>query len=75
LYYGRAGALQPDNPELKFWRAVSLVNAGRGDDALPLFTVIFARDGKWREPVPRRATACLLAADPAKIKRIMTIGE
>lgn len=74
-YYGRAEALQPDNLEMKFWHAVSLVNAGRSEAALPVFRTIFARNGNWRELVPRLAAARLLVAEPATINRIVTIGE
>lgn len=74
-YYGQAEALQPDNLEMKFWHAVSLVNAGRGEDALALFAAIFASDGKWRELVPRLAATGLLAAEPATIERIVNLGE
>jgi uncharacterized Ntn-hydrolase superfamily protein len=75
LHYGRAEALQPDNLEMKFWRAVSLVNAGRIDEAMPVFALIFSRDGDWRELVPRLAAVSLLAADAATINRIVNIEE
>jgi len=68
--YGRAEALQPDNLEMQFWHAVSLVNAGRIDAAVVMFATIF-RDGKqWRELVPRLAQAGLLQVDAAVLKRI-----
>ena len=68
--YGRAEALQPDNLEMQFWHAVSLVNAGRIDAAVAMFATIF-RDGKqWRELVPRLAQAGLLQVDAAVLKRI-----
>ena len=68
--YGRAEALQPDNLEMQFWHAVSLVNAGRIDAAVAMFATIF-RDGKqWRELVPRLAQAGLLQVDAAVLERI-----
>ncbi len=42
--YGAAEAFFPGNIEMKFWHAVSLVNAGRVEDSLPLFKEIFAAD-------------------------------
>ena len=68
--YGRAEALQPDNMEMKFWHAVSLVNAGRTDAAVPIFAGIFRADERWRELVPRLVQAGLLDADEAVLVRI-----
>lgn len=68
--YGQAEALEPDNLEMKFWRAVSLVNAGRIDAAVPIFAGIFSADERWRELVPRLVRAGLLDADEAVLDRI-----
>ena len=68
--YGQAEALEPDNLEMKFWRAVTLVNAGRTDAAVPIFSGIFSDDERWRELVPRLVQAGLLDADEAVLGRI-----
>ncbi|MGB5441558.1 MAG: tetratricopeptide repeat protein, partial [Gammaproteobacteria bacterium] len=68
--YGRAQALYPDNLEMKFWHAVSLVNAGRVDESLPIFRAIFSRDVQWRELLLRLADAGLLEADRQVLGRI-----
>lgn len=73
--YGRAEALQPDNLEMQFWHAVSLVNAGRVDAAIPLFARIFRGGRQWRELVPRLAQAGLLQADAAALQRIDRAGQ
>jgi uncharacterized Ntn-hydrolase superfamily protein len=73
--YGRAEALAPDKPEMKFWHAVSLVNAGRVNDSLPLFGAIFTQDGRWRELVPRLIKSGLLRADRSSVARIYATGE
>ena len=72
--YGRAEALLPENLEMRFWHAVSLVNAGRLEAALPVFAVIFEQDALWRELVPRLAAEELLTVDPAGLERIMNIN-
>ena len=72
--YGQAEALQPNNLEMKFWHAVSLVNAGRVESALPVFAEIFRGDQRWRELVPRLAQAGLLEADAAVLGRIANAG-
>ena len=69
--YGRAERLVPNNLEMKFWHAVSLANAGRLQEALPLFETIFRQDDHWRTLVPRLATAGLLTVDTAALERIV----
>ena len=46
--------------EMIYWHAVSLVNMGRIDEALPLFARAFAIHAPWRELTPRLAAAGLL---------------
>jgi uncharacterized Ntn-hydrolase superfamily protein len=72
--YGQAEALQPDNLEMKFWHAVSLVNAGRVAAAVPVFAGIFRHDERWRELLPRLAQAGLLDADAAVLGRLNAAG-
>jgi len=73
--YGRAQALFPDNVEMKFWHAVSLVNAGRVDESLPIFRVIFSQDAHWRELVLRLNKAGLLEADRRVLDRIAGVDS
>jgi len=73
-HYGAAEALAPDNVEMKFWHAVSLVNARRTDAALPVFAEVFRVDADWRSLVPRLVDAQLLIADPATLVRIERTG-
>jgi uncharacterized Ntn-hydrolase superfamily protein len=73
--YGRAQALFPDNVEMKFWHAVSLVNAGRVDKSLPIFRAIFSQDAHWRELVVRLNNAGLLEADREVLVRITGAGS
>jgi len=73
--YGQAEALQPDNLEMKFWHAVSLVNAGRVDAAVPVFESIFRNDGRWYELLPRLVEAGLLDADAGVLGRIKAAGS
>ena len=72
--YGRAEALQPDNLEMRFWHAVSLVNAGRVDAAAGVFAGIFSKDDRWRELLPRLAEAGLLSSDDRVLRRIQAAG-
>lgn len=73
VQYGRAETLAPGKPEMGFWHAVALVNAGRLAEALPLFATIFRQDGRWRELVPRLVEAGLLNVEPSAMARIQAI--
>ncbi|NOX38036.1 MAG: DUF1028 domain-containing protein [Calditrichaeota bacterium] len=51
--YGAAEKLLPENLEIQFWHAVALVNAGRFQQALPIFSRIFQKDRNWQILIPR----------------------
>lgn len=68
--YGAAEQMLPDNMEVVFWHAVTLVTGKRVDEALPLFRKVFAREPKWAELVPRLPAADLLPADEQLLRRI-----
>jgi uncharacterized Ntn-hydrolase superfamily protein len=72
--YGSAEAMFPDNLEMKFWHAVSLVNVGRLEQSVPLFTEIFARDRNWALLVPRLPPSGTLKADKATINTILSLA-
>jgi uncharacterized Ntn-hydrolase superfamily protein len=73
--YGQAEALQPGNLEMKFWHAVSLVNAGRVDAAIPVIADVFRKDERWRELLPRLAQAGLLDANETVLGRLSAAGS
>ena len=53
--YGAAEALVPDNIEMVFWHAVTLANANKVEESLPLFKRVFAADGAWATLSPAPA--------------------
>lgn len=67
-----AERLAPRNQEIRFWHAVSLVNAGRIKDAVPIFKKVFERNENWAELVPRLSKVDMLSADESLIKRIVS---
>jgi uncharacterized Ntn-hydrolase superfamily protein len=71
LAYGRAMELAPDNIEIKFWYAVTLVSVERIDEALPVFRECFEAEPIWRELVPRMPHSGLLPDDEALLARIL----
>ena len=68
--YGAAEKLLPGQMGVVFWHAVTLVTAGRAEEALPLFRKVFAREPKWAELVGRLPAAGLLPDDAKLIERI-----
>jgi uncharacterized Ntn-hydrolase superfamily protein len=76
--YGAAETLVPGNVEMVFWHAVTMVNAGRMDDARPLFRRVFAdpeRGASWAALVPRLPRSKLLPEDPAIIAEIVSLAD
>lgn len=71
--YRRAEALMGDNPEMHFWHAIALVNAGRIEDALPLFSEVFAEDRRWLELAERLPPIRRLPSDQTIIARIRSV--
>ncbi|MFZ7113874.1 MAG: DUF1028 domain-containing protein [Bacteroidota bacterium] len=67
--YGIAEKMLPADSEMKFWHAVSLVNKGKTEDALPLFKKVFAMDTNWKILIPRlRKVELLICNDETEMK-------
>lgn len=73
--YRAAEELLPDRAEPYFWHAVNLVNAGRVEEAIPLFVKAYERHAAWRALVPRLPEAGLLPDDPGLVERIRSAGK
>jgi uncharacterized Ntn-hydrolase superfamily protein len=73
--YARAAELIPDNPEIKFWAAITMMKSGQEREALSYFAEVFEADEKWREVVLRLPPAGLLPNDPAMIEEILSVGR
>ena len=70
--YSAAEAMFPENLEMKFWHAVSLVNSGDVDASLPIFMEIFEKDENWRILTKRLPGVGLLQIDANDLQRIMS---
>ncbi len=68
--YGTAQKMFPDNLEMKYWTAVSLVNIGKLDQALPLFKQVFLKDANWIELTRRIVPNGVLKADETTLNKI-----
>jgi len=58
--YSKAAKLTPGNMEILFWQAVTLVEVGQLERALPIFKEVFKTDESWRELIPRLVKVDLL---------------
>ena len=69
--YGAAAALQPESAEVRYWQAITLVGAGRLEEALPILHEVFASEPRWRELTRRLPAAGLLPEDPSLLATIL----
>ena len=69
--YSAAEKLQPENLEMKYWHAVSLVNIGKLDEALPLFKKVFSGNPNWKILTPRLLKNDILKVDEEGLKKIL----
>lgn len=71
--YAEAQRLAPGNLEMTFWTAVSLANAGKIDEAMPLLARCYAdKDGDWRELLRRLPASGLLDVDAAALEKLVS---
>ncbi len=73
--YAAAKKLYPENLEVIYWQAVTMANAGKLEDALPLFKEVFSKDKNWMELTKRLPHSDLLPDDPQLIKKILSVGK
>jgi uncharacterized Ntn-hydrolase superfamily protein len=71
--YGKAAKILPDNPEVKFWAAITMITAGENEAAADYFKEVFAADPRWREVVKRLPDAGLL--DKKYVKPILATKD
>jgi len=71
--YGAAEVMFPDNLEMKYWHAVSLVNADMIADALPIFKVVFERNDHWRLLTERLPKVDLLDVNDSELQKILSL--
>ena len=69
--YGAGAAMYSENPELKYWYAVTMVNNGKVEEALPLFKEVFLRDSNWALLIPRLRKAEQLKCSDEVEKKIL----
>jgi uncharacterized Ntn-hydrolase superfamily protein len=71
--YGIVETLIPNNAEIKFWHAVTLVNNHKTKEALPLFKTVFEMDNNWLLLFSRLRKADILTCDAETEKIILSL--
>ena len=69
--YAEGAALYPENIEIPFWQALTLVGLDQVDRALPMFKQIFQREPVWREVIKRLVGTELLPNKPEVVDKIL----
>ncbi len=72
--YSQAASMAPDIVELPFWQAVTLWDAGRLEDALPVFEDVFRREPVWATLLPRLLDSGLIPDDADELRRILELA-
>ena len=70
--YAKAGVLLPNNLEVMYWQAITMVGAGQIEKALPIFKEVFTKDRNWYTLTPRLPHSGLLPDDKTLIDRILS---
>lgn len=70
-HYSAAMKMFPENLEMKYWTAVTLVNNGQINEAIPMFKDIFSADDNWRKLTPRLIKVGMLNVDDETLKKII----
>ncbi len=73
--YGLSSKLYPENPELKYWAAVTLAGEGRLEEALPMFGEVFRRAPELKTMTPRIISPGLLPNENKILDQIMNVEQ
>jgi uncharacterized Ntn-hydrolase superfamily protein len=69
--YGAAEKMFPDNLEMKYWKAVTLANNKKLQEALVIFKEVFSVDENWKELTRRLPKSGLLTVTDDEMKQIL----
>jgi len=71
--YMAAEEMFPDNEEMKYWHAVTLVNNGDLQNALLIFKEVFTKNENWKILTPRLLPTGLLKATEEQLEKILSV--
>jgi uncharacterized Ntn-hydrolase superfamily protein len=70
--YASAQELFPDNPEMKFWTAVSLANNKKLNESISIFSDIFKKENNWRLLLERLPETGILKINSKELDKILS---
>lgn len=73
--YGQAREMFPENVEMTYWTAVSMANAGRLEQALPLFKQVFNKNENWVTLTHRITQNNILSVPDSTLQRILSVHK
>lgn len=71
--YNLSSNFYPENPELKYWTAVTLAGKGRLEEALPIFKHVFKEAPQLKTLTPRIVPSGLLPDDKEMLDKIINL--
>ncbi|MBN2280907.1 MAG: DUF1028 domain-containing protein [Candidatus Marinimicrobia bacterium] len=71
--YDAAAKYYPENAELPYWTAITLISSGNVDEGIKILDSVFMRNPKLKKMTPRLVDSGLLPKDEVLLNRIMKI--
>jgi uncharacterized Ntn-hydrolase superfamily protein len=71
--YNAAEKLLPSNEEIKFWKAVALVNSEQFNMSLPIFERLFMNDKRWQKLLKRLPSSELINIDKSALDYLLNL--
>ncbi len=73
--YNAAQKLFPENLEMQYWTAITLINNCETEKGKDILTKVFQQDDHWRILTERLPASGLLTVDETVLKEILSLGE
>ncbi|SDG39062.1 DUF1028 domain-containing protein [Psychroflexus sediminis] len=71
--YEKAETLLSTNEEIKFWKAVALVNSDQVNKSIPIFERLFMNDKRWQRLLGRLPASELISIDKSALDYLLNL--
>lgn len=71
--YNSAEKLLPNNDEIKFWKAVALVNSNQVNASIPIFERLFLNDKRWQRLLKRLPASELITIETTALDYLLKL--
>lgn len=71
--YNFAEKLLPNNEEIKFWKAVALVNSNQVKMSIPIFERLFINDKRWQRLLKRLPESDLISIEKSALDYLLNL--